>query len=387
MSKHENRYYLVILFALLSLMTTACYQDSAEGVGAQPVSELLNGTPIASAPTVTDAEDTVADSPADTEAGDVVTVVPTDAVVADANVDMPTLTVTPELTSTPFEMMSAVDATMTIDPLFLRLTPSATPLGGLVTVGDTIPGGTAIAQGVTAVPNQTEVIDTFSLTATAVISVLTQTSAVLTATGEFEAGLGVTATPMTTLTLDAATGQDIPPTVAIIPGANCVHQIRPGETLFKLSLAYGVSVNEMSSASGITNPSLILVGQRVTIPSCGTTGFRPPATSVPLPTATVGVSASTDTSTQNVAAGSDTTNTLAQLAQEEILNNAQVDIQADAIVQSGVPATGSRTHTVQQYETLFKIAQMYGTTVDTIAILNGITNINQITMGDVLQIP
>lgn len=384
MSKHENRYYLVIFFALVLLTTTACYQDSAEGVGAQPVSELLNGTSIASVPTV--ADDIVADSPADTDGEDVVTVVPTD-VPTDANVDMPTLTVTPDLTSTPFEMMSAVDATMTIDPLFLRLTPSATPLGGLVTVGDTIPGGTAIAQGVTAVPNQTEVIDTFSLTSTAMISVLTQAAAVLTATGEFEAGLGVTATPMTTLTPDVATGQDIQPTAAIVPGTNCVHQIRAGETLFKLSLAYGVSVNEMSSASGITNPSLILVGQRVTIPACGTTGFRPPATSVPLPTATVGVSASTDTSTQNVVAGSDTTNTLSQLAQEEILNNAQADIQADAIAQGNVPAMGSRTHTVQQYETLFKIAQMYGTTVDTIAILNGITNINQITMGDVLQIP
>ena len=453
MSKRGNRYYLIILCVVLSLIATACFRDSAEGVGAQPVSELLaDGTPIAEAPTETDeptqeVEETL-DVPTETDEPNPVVEVTqeveeTEEVVLELATDTPesvalvptetstsTSTATPTVvppTSTPtidpiFLMQSQTptstptpvppsatpnlpatqqalqnqpNATITIDPLFLRLTPSATPQGGIVNVGNPIGGGTPIAQSVTEAP------DNFSLTATALIGQLTADAEAIATTQAFEAGVGTTPTLPPTLTPDPLTVQEEQPTAIIeqpvVPGADCVHQIRRGETLFKLSLAYGVSVNEMASLSGITNPSLILIGQRVTIPACGTTGFRPPATSVPVPTATinpnasVGTTGTTGTTAQSATTGAGdstlTTDGMAQAAQQEILNNAQADIQANAVAQGAAPATGSRTYTVQQYDTLFQIAQNFGTSVDAIAILNGITNINQITMGDVLQIP
>ena len=143
----------------------------------------------------------------------------------------------------------------------------------------------------------------------------------------------------------------------------------------------------MQLASNIANPNLVLVGQRVTIPGCGTTGFTPPPTSIPVASRTPeGFSA--QTSTVPGAGGSTvTTDSLAAQAQADILNNAQADIQANAIAQGAAPLVGTRVHIVKQYETLFQIAQSFGTTVDAIATLNGITNINSITIGEELQIP
>jgi len=442
MSKHWNRYYLIILCVVLSLIATACFRDSAEGVGAQPVSELLaSETPIPFEPEETEeivleideteevilevegteevileieeteelvldieeTEEVVLQIPTETATDEPVLVVPTQTPTDEPVLVVPTQTPTITTTATPNlrgtqAVLNAPTPTITIDPLFLRLTPSEEPgVGGIVVVGNTVPGGTAVAQDATEEPP-----DNFSLTATALIGQLTEDAAAVATTQAFEAGIGTTPTLPPTATTDPLAVVTATPLTAqggtgLVPGADCVHQIRRGETLFKLSLAYGVSVNEMASASGITNPSLVLIGRRVTIPGCGTTGFTPPPTSVPVPTATIdpnaGTTTNTTTNTQAQAAvpgagnSTATTDNLAQAAQQEILNNAQADIQANAVAQGAAPATGSRTYTVQQYDTLFQIAQNFGTTVDAIAVLNGITNINQITMGDVLQIP
>ncbi len=393
MSKHWNHYSLLIVCVVLALTTTACFRDSAEGVGSQPVSQLLeSATPIPQEPTaVLEVEETEEVVLEVEETEEVVLEVPTSTATDEPVLVLPseTPTATQDGTATQIAMLNAPTSTLTVDPLFLRLTASATPTGGIVNVGNTVPGGTAIAQNFTEEPP-----DNFSLTATALIGQLTQDAAAVATTQAFNAGIGTTPSPFPTSTTDPFSVSPTPlqsQSQNLIPGADCIHQIRVGETLFKLSLAYGVSVQEMATASGITNPSLILVGQRVTIPSCGTTGFTPPPTSVPVPTAVVAASDTTTNQAQVAVPGAGnstaTTNTLAQAAQQEILTNAQADVQANAVAQGAAPATGTRQYTVQQYDTLFQIAQQFGTSVDAIAVLNGITNINQITMNDVLQIP
>src|SRR5512139_478006 len=44
------------------------------------------------------------------------------------------------------------------------------------------------------------------------------------------------------------------------------HQVRPGETLYRISKAYGVSVEDIAAANSIADPTRIEVGQRVRIP-------------------------------------------------------------------------------------------------------------------------
>ena len=209
-------------------------------------------------------------------------------------------------------------------------------------------GATSIAQAPTETP------DEFAIQATQLILQLTVTA-------EFEAtatalalGIGSSPTPSSTPTIE---GVNVPTQAPAVPGANCVHEVRSGETLFRLSLNYGVPVVDIANASGVTNVNIISIGQRLTIPGCGTTGFLPPATSTPSPTPTP-IGFGTDPNAQG------------------------------AGVATPAPPLVARTqYTVRQYDTLFSVALANNTTVDDIARLNGITNINVIKMGDVLQIP
>ena len=125
-------------------------------------------------------------------------------------------------------------------------------------------GATSIAQAPTETP------DEFAIQATQLILQLTVTA-------EFEAtatalalGIGSSPTPSSTPTIE---GVNVPTQAPAVPGANCVHEVRSGETLFRLSLNYGVPVVDIANASGVTNVNIISIGQRLTIPGCGTTGF------------------------------------------------------------------------------------------------------------------
>ncbi|MCP4168637.1 MAG: LysM peptidoglycan-binding domain-containing protein [Chloroflexi bacterium] len=46
-----------------------------------------------------------------------------------------------------------------------------------------------------------------------------------------------------------------------------IHVVKPGETLFGISMQYGVPLNELASANQITDPSTLRVGQRLVIPN------------------------------------------------------------------------------------------------------------------------
>jgi LysM repeat protein len=110
--------------------------------------------------------------------------------------------------------------------------------------------------------------------------------------------------------------------------------VRFGDTLYRISLRFGVSVSDLASANNIRNINLIYAGQTLRIPSSG--GGTPPATPVP-----------------------------------------------GATQQPG----GTSNYVVVRGDTLGRIAQRFGTTVAAIAQANGITNINLIFVGQRLTIP
>ncbi|MDZ4670759.1 MAG: LysM peptidoglycan-binding domain-containing protein [Phototrophicales bacterium] len=140
-----------------------------------------------------------------------------------------------------------------------------------------------------------------------------------------------------------------PAPTAFVSGTDCVHEVVQGENLFRMSLRYGVMVNDIARVSGITNINMILVGQKLTIPGCGTTGVRPPPTSFPT------------TASNNLAQVSSAT--------------------------TPVASAGGVTHIVQQGQTLFEISLQYGVPVNSIASRNGISNINLIYINQELIIP
>lgn len=108
------------------------------------------------------------------------------------------------------------------------------------------------------------------------------------------------------------------------------YRVAYGDTLYRISVRFGVSVSALAQANNIQNINLIFAGQVLNIPS-GSGG-----TPAPQPT--------------------------------------------------GVPVENPSTYTVVRGDTLGRIAARFGTTVGAIASLNGITNINLIYVGQVLKI-
>ena len=106
--------------------------------------------------------------------------------------------------------------------------------------------------------------------------------------------------------------------------SSTVHIVRPGENLFRIALRYGVTVDALAAANGLSDVSRIYVGQRLIIPTGGSTGSPPPS--------------------------------------------------------SGI-------HIVQRGENLFRIALRYGITYQALAAANGIVNVNRVYVGQRLVIP
>ena len=293
MLERQRRYQLTALFAVATLLLTACFRDTSEVIEQQPVAR-----EVASPTTAAEAEPTA--------------LPPTD-----------------------------VPSTATEAPA----------------------------------PAETEA-DQFALTATALIALQTQ-PALRQPASEAQGDLAL-ANQATAVPLARAT---------IPPGEDCVHEIRAGETLFQLSLAYGVSVNDVALANGIDNPDRIAVGQQLTIPLCGTTGFIPPPTSMPTPTIDPALlpPAAEPTAVELVAV--DARDTMIEQAQTALLDNAQLDAAIDFSIQSAALPTPSGTYTVQQNDTLFGIAVQFGTTVEVLAVLNNIADIDTLDAGEVLKVP
>jgi LysM repeat protein len=195
-------------------------------------------------------------------------------------------------------------------------------------------------------------IDPLAQTATAIVEGATQTAgAPMTLT--VAAMLGIqpaTATPFAFQPTQQFPGQATSaPVQPYIPGSDCIHEVRAGDqNLYRISLRYGSTVEDIARASGIVNPNLIVIGQRLTIPGCGTLGVTPPPTDAPTQAAGV-----------NNTSG---------------VNNA-------------APATTGQTYTVQTGDTLFALSIRFGVTVEAIANANGISNLNIIYIGQQLVIP
>ncbi len=55
------------------------------------------------------------------------------------------------------------------------------------------------------------------------------------------------------------------PTVSV-SGPGIVHEVRPGENLYRIGKAYGISHRELARINNLANPDRVVVGQRIFIP-------------------------------------------------------------------------------------------------------------------------
>jgi uncharacterized protein YkwD/LysM repeat protein len=139
-------------------------------------------------------------------------------------------------------------------------------------------------------------------------------------------------------------GYNVLPTGTAAPGT---YIVQPGDTLAALAERYNVSTEALALANGLSEESMLFVGQVLTIPQT----VLQPTPSAP------GISATPSR------------------------------VPSTTPVPSATVARTPQQHTVQPGETLLVIAQQYGVSVDAIVSANNITNPDRIDVGQVLIIP
>jgi|GEM_PF-367852 len=161
--------------------------------------------------------------------------------------------------------------------------------------------------------------------------------------------------------------------------ADTIHIVRPGETLSSIARMYGVSVQAIINANGLSNPNLIYVGQRLRIPGGG-----PPAGGSGCVVYTVkrgdtlaAIAWRYGVTVSAIVAANDLRNP------NVIYIGQRLCIPAIAPPQPCQPTV----HIVQRGETLAAIAWRYGVTVSAIVAANGLRNQNLIYVGQKLVIP
>ena len=168
--------------------------------------------------------------------------------------------------------------------------------------------------------------------------------------------------------------------------SNRVHVVAAGETLGKIAARYDTKTTDIAQINNITNINLIRVGQTLKIPGGGGGGgagggsAAAPAFHVVAKGESLASIASRYGLTINaLAEANGITNT------SVIYVGARLALSGSTFVAD--TSGGTSSHTVQSGETLGKIAARYNVSVAEIASANGIKNTNVIRIGQKLQIP
>jgi LysM repeat protein len=138
--------------------------------------------------------------------------------------------------------------------------------------------------------------------------------------------------------LIVAFGVVLAPSVSAQDGQT--YTVQPGDNLYRISVQFGTTIQALVAANNIANPNLIFVGQVLQIPDGATS---PPSEPTPSP--------------------------------------------SEPTPSDPPPSSEATTYTVVSGDTLFKIAQRFGTTIQAIVAANNISNPNLIFVGQVFNIP
>ena len=171
------------------------------------------------------------------------------------------------------------------------------------------------------------------------------------------------------------------------PGVT-IHVVQRDETLFGIALSYGVTVDELASLNGLDDPGNIQVGQRLLVPANAI-----PQSHVVQPGETLrGIAELYGVTVENLAAWNNIANPdNIDVGQVLSLSSPVTETPgaAPTSVAQSLPSTTSASivYTVQEGETLFRIATSYGLTVNDLLQANNITDPTLIYAGQQLIIP
>jgi LysM repeat protein len=168
-----------------------------------------------------------------------------------------------------------------------------------------------------------------------------------------------------------------------------VHVVKAGENLFRISLAYGTTVNAIMAANGLASTN-IHVGQRLVIPqgtgAAVSASAASPSTAAPGGIYTVQRG---DTLSRIALRHGVTLNALMSangLWSNTIFVGQQLAIPGPSRLGGTSTSSTGGTYIVRPGDTLVKIAQRFGTTASALSRLNGIANPSAIYAGQVLRL-
>lgn len=173
-----------------------------------------------------------------------------------------------------------------------------------------------------------------------------------------------------------------------------VHVVQRGETMFRIALQYGLTVDELASYNGIADPTNIQVGQNLLIPlnSAGTVP-QPETHLVQAGETLRSIAQIYGLTVEQLAAQNNIVdvNTL-YVGQMLVISESAVPTASPTSLPSPVPAEPilsgtSMVYTVQAGETLFRIATQFGLTVNDLARANNIVDPTLIYAGQQIIVP
>ncbi|MDX1994858.1 MAG: LysM peptidoglycan-binding domain-containing protein [bacterium] len=170
------------------------------------------------------------------------------------------------------------------------------------------------------------------------------------------------------------------------PASNVtIHVVQRGENLTAIAERYGLTVEELARFNGITNPSALVVGQRLLIPLNLPPEAVEPQVHVVQPGETLaGIAALYGLDVQALAAQ----NAITEINTVYVGQTLTISAGAEPIPQATAEVIASDVrHVIQAGETLFGIATQYGVSMADLQQLNGITNPETIFAGQELLIP
>ncbi|HOI37548.1 MAG TPA: LysM peptidoglycan-binding domain-containing protein [Bacillota bacterium] len=149
-----------------------------------------------------------------------------------------------------------------------------------------------------------------------------------------------------------------------------IHVVVPGDTLYAISRRYGVSIESVAAANGISDPNVLVVGQALAIPLTRVP-TAPLVYAVRPGDSLYAIATLFSTSVQAIAAA-----------------NAIVNVNLIYVGQQLVmPGWTYQPYTVAAGDTLSRLASRFSTSVQLLAAVNRLTDPNLINVGQSLVIP
>jgi len=167
-----------------------------------------------------------------------------------------------------------------------------------------------------------------------------------------------------------------------LPGLTDV-VVKPGETLSEIAERNGVSLTQLMQANGITNPNLVVAGQKLVLPGARRAGSAGASVTVrPGDTLSTIAAANGVSLTRLMQANGISNPNLVITGQRLVIPGARNTAAAPA----PKPLPTAR-YTVKSGETLSEIANRFGTSTERLMQINRISNPNLVVAGTQLAIP